>query len=50
MSEDFGDSRVRTHVVSFCREKCTEYSFRTTEEFKECVESCVKEIQQLSRR
>ncbi len=50
MSEEFVDSRARTHAVSFCREKCSEYSFRTNEEFRECVESCVKEILQLSRR
>ncbi|MEO3993587.1 MAG: hypothetical protein QN229_04740 [Desulfurococcaceae archaeon TW002] len=50
MNEEFIDSRVRTHAVSFCREKCSEYSFRTSDEFRECVESCVKELLQLSRR
>ncbi|GEM_PF-872706 len=44
MSEEFLDERARTHVVSFCRERCSEYSFKTSEEFRECVNSCVKEI------
>lgn len=44
------DIRVRTHAVSFCREKCSEYSFRTSDEFRECVELCVKEVLKLSRR
>ncbi len=48
MSEEFLDKRARTHVVSFCRERCSEYSFKTREEFRECVDSCVKEI--LSKR
>ncbi|MEM4427147.1 MAG: hypothetical protein QXV93_02590 [Zestosphaera sp.] len=50
MINEFTDNRVRTHAVSFCREKCSEYSFRTSDEFRECVESCVKEVLQLSRR
>jgi len=48
VSEEFLDERARTHVVSFCRERCLEYSFKTREEFRECVDSCVKEI--LSKR
>ncbi len=48
MGEDVLDERTRTHVVSFCRDRCSEYSFKTSEEFRECVDSCVKEI--LSKR
>lgn len=50
MNEEFTDGRARTHAVSFCREKCSEYFFRTSDEYRECVDSCVNEVLQLSRR